>query len=503
MKMSDDVEVEKTIELPPTESIQHSLGANHDLCSGIDELVDNAIDAKASSVCIVFHVDGYRLTRVAIHDDGAGMSAQKMERVLRLGGHEAGSASTIGIYGMGMKEGSYANADTVTVVSRSKGQFPAGIRMHKGSFTAEVFGEKALTSIWNLRNRLVDLKRGTTVLWDDLVGIYEGTNEEEGLSFLSATIERLRKHLGIRYHRFLEEERVKIRIFTLYDSGEPIANPRIDPINPCGYRKSGDPRYPVSLTVGGECGALGVTAHIWGNRSKTDAFDLEEKDTLGHQGLFVYVADRLITSGGWFGLFEKRKDYKLLRIVIDDPRVIDEYITVSPQKGSIRLNEGFHRFIASLQVCEAPGKSFEDVCLDAREVLRNSNKKSGKADPLAEGGQGLAPAIKQAIEDEAILKPRDPINVLWGKVPEGSFIEVDSSANVIRINRRYRKLFNAGKGSLNDAPLLKTLLFLLFNDIATSKKTSKAKSNTALWSKLLLVAADEELKQNELREEKF
>ncbi len=85
-QLDSNNEIEKTIHLPPAATIQHALGANHDFCSGIDELVDNAIDAKADNVCIVLHVDKSRLTRVAIHDDGIGMSSTKMERVLRLGG---------------------------------------------------------------------------------------------------------------------------------------------------------------------------------------------------------------------------------------------------------------------------------------------------------------------------------------------------------------------------------------------------------------------------------
>ncbi|MCG7233569.1 ATP-binding protein [Corynebacterium sp. ACRQM] len=151
-------EIEKTIHLAPIESIQHALGANHDICSGIDELVDNSIDAKAENICIVFHVDGNKLTQIAVHDDGRGMDAATMERVLRLGGHESQSHSNIGIYGMGLKEGSYANADTVTVLSRVKGQFPAGIQLHKESFTADVLKQQATTAAWNLRDRLVDLK---------------------------------------------------------------------------------------------------------------------------------------------------------------------------------------------------------------------------------------------------------------------------------------------------------------------------------------------------------
>lgn len=494
-KSNRSVEFARTLHLAPSESIQHALGANHDICSGIDELVDNSIDAEANNISIVLHVDDNKLTQLAVHDDGVGMDAAKMERVLRLGGHEAHSQKTIGIYGMGLKEGSYANANTVTVLSRVKGQFPEGIQLHKESFTAGVLQEKALTQVWNLRDRLVDLKRGTSILWNDLHGVYEGNEETEANAFLSRTTEKLRRHLGIRYHRFLEDARINIKIFLLYDGNFPVPTPDIRPINPCGYRKSGDKHYPLNLREHGQQDSLGITAHIWTNRSKTDEFQLEGKDALGHQGFYVYIANRLITQGSWCGLQESRKNYKLLRVVIDDPRVIEKYITISPQKGSVRLGEGFHRFIASLRDPENPQKTFDDVCDDAVAVLRESNKKSGNPNPLAEGGRGLAPAIREAIESDAILKSSDPVDVIWADLADDDFVKVDSVRNTIKINRKYRTMLNPGKGRLNDAPLVKTLLYLLFNDIATSKRTGKARANAELWSDLLAIAAEEQLRQ--------
>lgn len=492
-------EIEKTIHLAPTESIQHALGANHDICSGIDELVDNSIDAMAENICIVFHVDGNKLTQIAVHDDGRGMDAATMERVLRLGGHESQSHSNIGIYGMGLKEGSYANADTVTVLSRVKGQFPTGIQLHKESFTADVLKQQATTAAWNLRDRLVDLKRGTSILWNDLTGIYEGSDTREADAFLSGTIEKLRRHLGIRYHRFLHDNWVSIKIFMLYDAFDPVPAPSIKPIDPCGYRKPGDRLYPLHLTERGREDGPGVTAHIWNNRSKSDEFILEGKDELGHQGFYIYIADRLITQGGWCGFQEPRKDYKLLRVVIDDPRVINEYITISPQKGSVRLGEGFHRFIDELRVCGEPEKNFDAVCSDAIAVLRNSSKKSGNPDVLTEAGQGIAPVIKEIIEDEANLKKGDPVNVVWTELEGDKFVEVSPRDSTIKINRKYRKMVNPGRGSLNDAPLLKTLLYLLFNDVATSKQTRKSKANASLWAELLTTAAKEQERQENLR----
>ena len=179
--------------------------------------------------------------------------------------------------------------------------------------------------------------------------------------------------------------------------------------------------------------------------------------------------------------------------------MINEYITISPQKGSVRLGEGFHRFIDGLRVCGEPEKNFDAVCSDAIAVLRNSNKKSGNPDVLAEAGQGIAPVIKELIEDEANLKKGDPVNVVWTKLEGDKFVEVSPRDSTIKINQKYRKMVNPGRGSLNDAPLLKTLLYLLFNDVATSKQTRKSKANASLWAELLTIAAREQERQENLR----
>ena len=493
--MSSDLislEITETIALPPTENIQHALGANHDIRSGLDELIDNAIDAGADNIRIVFHVVGHHLAQIATHDDGRGMSAEKMRHVLRLGGHEVESESTIGIYGMGLKEGSYANADTVTVVSRVRGAFPAGLQLKKTSFAAGVLDEASLTKIWNLRDQLVELKRGTTILWNDLVEVYDGPDESEGIRFLQNTLELVRQHVGIRYHRFLAQDGLSIKLFTAYDGSAPVPTPAIRPIDPCGYRKSGAPEYPLKLTVDGDPTNPGLTAHIWTNRSKTSEFELEGRDDLGHQGFYIYIADRLITQGGWSGFQDARKNLKLLRIVIDDPRVIEQYITISPQKGSVRPAEGFHRFIKSLRVIGDPTRDFDDVCTDAAEVLRLSNVKSGNAAPIAEGGAGLAPAVRDMIEEIAPLKGGDPVNVEWKNLPSGEFAAVDSTKNTVYMNQKYRAAIVGVRGSKHDAPLVRTLVYLLFNYAATSKRTAKNKANIELWSQILGAAAEQE-----------
>lgn len=497
--MSDTLisaEIESRIELPPTEQIQHALGANHDIRTGLAELIDNSIDAGATKVAVVFQVKDSKLVQIAIHDDGIGMNETRMLEVLRLGGHAAHSAKNIGRYGMGMKEGSFANAETVTVVSRRQGMSHVGYQLSKASFSAGKLNKRSLTIIWNLRNDVVALKHGTSIIWNDLTSTYLGKSEEEARLFLGNTMESIRKYVGIRYHRFLEDKRLQILFYTRFDLGVMIKNPEPQPINPFSYQKSGRKGYPQKLTVQGMPGTMGVTAHIWPNRSDRPGFLLDAKDELGHQGFYIYDADRLITVGDWNGFRVPKKETKLLRVVIDDPAVIERFVTISPQKGSVRLGEAFHRFMNSLHAKGAPTQDFSATCQDAAETLKESNRKSGNATPLAEAGKGLAPAIKQAVEDHAPLKNSEPVNVIWGKVKNGDFVAVDFQRNQVTINEDFRKELVLGRGSLNDAPLVKALLYLLFNEPVTKKATGKMKANVALWTQILDAAMQEQINQD-------
>ncbi|EPD68631.1 hypothetical protein HMPREF1219_01815 [Corynebacterium pyruviciproducens ATCC BAA-1742] len=488
-------EIDQVIALPPTEAIHHSIGANHDLVTGLDELIDNAIDAGATKVVLHFHVDGFRLVQIGIHDDGVGMSKEQMQDILRLGGHQSRNEQNIGRYGMGMKEGSFSNANVMTIVSRQRGQHSSGYQLKKHTFNAGVLNERSAMDVWNLRAGMLTPKHGTSIIWNRLTSVYCGDDEEQGILFISDTVEKVRRHIGIRYHRFIERGELQLPMFTRWDDTDWVQNPEVKPINPVGYRKSPRKDYPRVLTVEGQPDAPGITAHIWNNRSTLDEFILEGKDPMGHQGFYFYDADRLLTSGGWSGFRRTSKNTKLLRIVVDDPRVIDDFVTVSPQKRSVLLNEGFHRFIDSLVAIDDPDLTFEGVCADARDVLRRSNQKSGNADPISEAGTGIAPQIKRVIEEQANLRFTDPVDIKYKRLRGDEFVEIDQPNHCIFINSKYRKLLNPGRGAGNDAPIVKTLLYLLFNDTAIQKRTKKSNANVEVWSALLTAAAKAELEQ--------
>lgn len=440
--------IAKVVELIPTEKIHEALGANHDIVSGIDELIDNSIDAGSSRVAIIFHINRFRVNQITFHDDGVGMTDSDMLKVLRIGGREARSENSIGRYGIGMKEGSFSNANVVTISSKKKGSNGAGYELKKGTFSAGELTTESINEISSLRKLTVfPLENGTTIVWNDLTSVYKGSSKEDGEEYISSTLERIRKHAGIRYHRFLESKRLVIELYTQRNKAKPKLIPSIEPINPSKMRKSPNPQYPLLLTENGNPTRPGVTAHIWTNRSKNDEFNLGEKSELGHQGFYFYDADRLLTQGGWFGYRTDSKDLKLLRIVVDDPEILKRYVTVSPQKGSVQLGQDFHRFMAKLKAPSDKNININSVFQDSISVVRESNRRSSNPDPVPLSGKGMSPAIQKKIKNSSHVKASDPVNVLWKKLSEDQFFYIDRSTTTIYLNNRYRQFFNHGHRS--------------------------------------------------------
>lgn len=486
-------EVVSTVSLPPLENLNRALGANHDLATGLDELIDNAIDAGADTIAIVFHSGDVLLEGISIHDNGSGMTLEKMETVLRLSGHQANSERNIGRYGMGLKEGSFANGTVTHILSKTVDGSPAGLRLSKESFEAGILSPVAFEERWAWREQTkLTAEHGTTVMWSELFNVYRGDSSKEADEFLTRELERVRKHVGIRYHRFLSDGRVQIEFFTAYEGFVPLKAPAPTPTDPLGYRRSGQPSYPRQLTFMGVPDAPGVTAHIWPHRSRSDEFKLDSASTNGHQGFYIYDADRLITMGGWGRFRSEDKSLQLLRIEISDPRVIEEYVTISPQKGSVNFKEGFYEFMRELRDPDDSKVDLERVYADAVQVVKKANQRSGKAKQLAEAGKGIAPSIKRVIEREAALRGGEPINVVWFKVQGDNFVAIDPRKRTIYINERYRSFLNEGKSSLNDAPLVKTLLYLLFNDqVSAGRSTKESQATVEMLTEVINAAARE------------
>lgn len=500
-ELSTGQDFEGFIEATPLPSIQQALGSNHDVYTGLDELIDNSIDAGASTIAIVFHLVDGLVDEVHVHDDGHGMSQETLENILRLGAHNPQKSHGIGRYGVGLKEASLSNSTQTSVISAEANEEPVGRTMFSGSFTVGVLSTTQVSKFWAERRKAIGGGAGTTVIWHNLIDSYQGSDPDQARAYLTLLTMKISQHIGLRYHRFLAEQP---DLVGLYIQQGPTATPfktaRVQPINPFGYPRPGAPGYPKQLTMGGESDMPGITVHLWPD-SKSVNYVLDRTGNYAHQGFYLYLNGRLITEGDWLNLIKPARNLRLARVEIDDPRVIDEFFTISPQKGAVRTKNSFHEFVESLRNPSDEEFGFDSFIEAAAETAQLFNKRDSNLKPIVPPGKGLAKPVVEVIEDTVPFALRDPINVVWtNRITGEGFADIDFRTNTIRLNEELRPALGLTGSGVEDAPLLRTLVYLLFNEFFDmGRKSQRAMDKLALYQAALDTAVAEEIEAHEKR----
>jgi hypothetical protein len=83
----------------------------------------------------------------------------------------------------------------------------------------------------------------------------------------------------------------------------------------------------------------------------------------------------------------------------------------------------------------------------------------------------------------------------WQRLSNEKFFEIDQESHVLLLNQHYRAALLGGRtGSLNDAPMVKSLIYLLMQDAFRHERIgSRLKDNIELWQSVLVAAARAEL----------
>ncbi|MGV9827863.1 hypothetical protein [Gordonia sp. NPDC003429] len=390
-------------------------------------------------------------------------------------------------------------------MSKRIGNVAQGRRMyrelHTSDFDVDVLDPDAvayrLSEILALVTEGRRAKAGTVVQWDDCRGFPRSRNPAVSGAFVDKKIAALRWHLGMVYHRLLQKGEVEIGIDAYEadedESGAPVS---VDPVNPFPRpkTKTGWPGYPMNLIA--ELGDSSVTLHccIWPARSESPLFRLYGKPVEAFQGLYLYRKDRLLMGGGWGGVIQERKSYRLARVAVDIDEHLDVF-TISVEKAGVQLAEDLVRAIE--QATDRHGHSFQGYLDDAERAFKKGNVR--RRVRILPPGQGLHPRVKQTIEREsALLNGEDPIRIRWTKLGRDDFVELDRPNRTLWLNADYRDaVLHGDAAGVNDAPLLKTLLFLLYEDLFRGAAMGpKDKENRDYWNAILTSAAQVEERYN-------
>lgn len=310
--------------------------------TALADLVDNSITAKARSVQIELSpAAGELVGWIRLEDDGHGMDADELVNAMRWGG--AGPLSSrnpndLGRFGLGLKTASFSLGRRLTVVSRKNSQVNA-VRwdldhiyecgawdLLEGVDTEdkEFLKGAALGSAQGNQS-------GTIVLITKIDRLrIDGYSEPQRQANKTAIIKRIRDHLGLVFHRFLERKAPKIQ----------LGSAAIKGWNPLGLLGCGEETKWQKSTELFEGGRATVRTFILPHYK---ALTEEQHEGLGgprgwnaHQGFLIYRSDRLIVPGGWLGFFRPEEHCKLARISVDLPNDLDSAWGLNVMKSSVR-----------------------------------------------------------------------------------------------------------------------------------------------------------------------
>ncbi|MCZ0207162.1 ATP-binding protein [Streptomyces sp. UMAF16] len=487
--------------LPPDGRYMEALSSQgYGFEAAIADLVDNSIDAGAANVVIHFLRDGDQLVSLVIVDDGKGMNEDELDVAMTVGGRRGYAKGSLGMFGTGLKSASLSHAESVTVVSRTKRTRPAGRRWlmehAKKSFECDIIDpDFAQDFVDFYQGRPIGFQ-GTIVRWDGVKDFPKHGGGGQTDRYLHRTVNKLALHLGLYLHRFLARDDFHITI-SVQDvrTGIEYANYGVESLDPFGYPVSGSADYPSTFVAEtASLGPIDLRAHIWPPRSTLDEYKAFGA-VVEREGFYFYRNDRLVQAGGWNNYRQPEQHLALARVAVDLPDDPEgEVFRLTVKKEGVQASPEFTAALDSAK--DDQGRTFGEYLADAERVYREARKRAGVARREAvPPGRGMDPQVRQVIEEELPLLPDEPLQFRWQKLPNDRFFEIDQEARVLLLNQHYRAALLGGRnGTLNDAPMVKALMYLLMQDAFQRERLgSRLKDNIDLWQSVLVAAARTEL----------
>ncbi|MFD8589099.1 ATP-binding protein [Streptomyces sp. NPDC059637] len=496
-----DVPTSGSKHLPPDPRYVDALSSQgYSFEVAVADLVDNSIDAGAKDVVIHFLRDGDELVNLLVVDDGVGMTEEGLDIAMTVGGRRDYEDQALGMFGTGLKSASLSHAKSVTVVSKTKRTRTSGRRWRmehaRADFQCDIVDPDYAQG---LLDRYADRPitwQGTIVRWDGVKDFPRHGGGGQTDRYLHRTINKLGLHLGLHLHRFLAHDDFNITI-AVEDvrTGTVYMDFGVEPLDPFGYPVSGNPDYPRRYTVSPDgVGDVFLDAHVWTPKSNLDEYRAVGS-VMDRQGFYFYRHNRLVQAGGWNNFRQPEQHLSLARVAIDLPADCGDVFRLTVKKSGV---EASPEFASALEkASDGHGNTFVDYLGAADATYREARKRTGTQRKAVIGpGKGIDPAVRETIEEELpVLAYEDPIAVRWDTLGNDLFFNVDREKRTIVLNKYYRTAILGGRrGGLNDAPLLKSLMYLLLHEVFQKEYSgSREKDNLQLWQSILLSAARSEL----------
>jgi len=294
----------------------------------VADVLDNCISAYATEVQI------YTVPKPEVFfcmlDNGDGMSELELTEAMRLATKNPDDdrdKKDLGRFGLGLKTASFSQCKKLTVLSKKNGIVSAKQwDLDYISTTNQWLLITPIIASFNdtpLVNKLNRLESGTLVIWEEL-DRYKETS-------FSTNIDKLRKHLSLVFHRFLEgaDSFTKLKI--------SINNNLLKPFDP--FHANHDATFKKSMEkIKIFNSTIEITPYILPHHNKVSQHDWEAYSTsdgyIKSQGFYLYRANRLLIHGTWWGMHKAIDAHKLVRIKIDISNEQDSYWGIDIKKST-------------------------------------------------------------------------------------------------------------------------------------------------------------------------
>lgn len=479
--------------LPDAEGVFDAISRiGYEFEHAVADLIDNSVDAKAANVLIRFIHDGRSVQSVSIIDDGNGMTGPELDTAMAFGARTGKGDDNLGKYGMGLKSASFSQCEVLTVITSSNGNVQGRrwtAEKAKRDWLCEILRSKAAASyLGRHADRVAVTDHGTLVEWNRLDALSHSMQRPERM--IETRFQQLSNHLGLVFHRFLEDRRLRIRMDAFdVTSGLRGFAQDVEPLNPFP-KVTGLDGYPrdFSFSVPGSS-EVSFRAYIWKRNARDAGFKLGGGRLAKRQGIYVYRNDRLIQAGGWNGLRNDAEVHSsLARIELDLPASLDAVFKPTVQKSAVSVPE---EIIEALRDARSGTKRFADYLADSEQAYRDQK-------PEKMTRHGLVPTVgitrKLALRFERILgeaqDDEDEVRFVWKRLGSDKLVDVEASTNTIYLNSDFRDAVLYGtSASSGDAPLVKTLLMLLFqDDLARRNRMASFAARLDVINQLLIEA---------------
>ena len=398
------------IELPPdaARTIEGLRDTGYEFLTAIADIVDNSIEAGASKIDIRVEraLDGE--IEVAVGDNGSGMTEESLVNAMRYGSKARENLASLGKFGLGLKTASTAMCRQLTVATRSEATAPPLAARwdldHVAATNKWMLQRPALThSELQMLDDVAPGSSGTLVIWHKVDRLLPDSYKKPGgrpaANALNRQIEALRDHLSLTYVRFLDGLGAKthVRIYLNGIEVHPWDPFGTDVGSECLY----DQEIPVFIKRPGDADvevSFRLRAYVLPPQSElTEAQRDRARINTEFQGFYVFRENRVISRGGWLGMFRVEPHFNLARIEFSFDHRLDDALHIDIKKSQIRLLADLHDFVKT----EIRGSRFE-----AEQRYRNNERTA-----IAKEGPSTHDASNTMIGQKADRLSRSSVEV--------------------------------------------------------------------------------------------